>query len=175
MIIGIAGVFYACNKDNNLVNQKEVSDTHLMGQTQAEKHYRLYLCYTQEGKNGTNCQGPFTSKQDFPCSNPRPCEALPDKDQPVKVSMQIERIMADYGELKLYKEFIKEFWETFDYLYKIKELIHSPNVLYDMAPTKEEYYKKEEERKKDEESNKNEAPLIERINIIKMVPLIRID
>ena len=155
-ITALAGVvFYACNKDNDVVNQKEVNEPRLIGQTQGE-YYVLRICYTDKGKNGTECLK-VDKKPASECSSPHACRVLPDPDdQPKKVSMQMEVIMADYGELKLYKEFIKEFWETFDYLYKIKELIDSPEVLYEKAPTKEEFYKMEGERKKEEESKKEE-------------------
>ena len=116
----------------------EINEKIWVGEPQ--RYYSLRLCYTSDGKNGTSCQL-VSSKQDFPCSNPGPCKPLSDPgDQPKIVLEQMEQIMADYGGLIFYKEFIEEFRLTFDYLYEIRRLMHSSDVLYEMAPTRDEYY-----------------------------------
>jgi hypothetical protein len=132
-----------------------------------EKYYELktcMVCYEGYWTNGYICQN-STYKPMFMCSGstggcvpltgvaggPRdtPCDTkmeIPIKaidqyfDKDEEARNQFDKIVSSGG-FQFYKEFIREYYHVLEYFHKATILIDAPSVLYEKAPTKEEYDK----------------------------------
>ena len=139
-VIG-TGVFSSCKKD---IVEPNIENEHQIVQKAAsppppeeKKYYQLKLCKTADGDNGTMCQS-VAMEMEFSCKTGYACRKL--ECAPPRVEYQLDRIVNEHGQFLYYKEFISEFRLTFDYLYEVGELTVAPDVLYERAPTKDEYY-----------------------------------